>query len=247
MSAQATTDRGGGRAPVHALASDEWQMAPGERAAIEGLLAQIRPTLAIELGTAQGGSLARIAEYSREVHTFDLEPSVDQSRFSNVTFHVGDSHVLLAELLAEFARQRRNVDFVLVDGDHRPAGARKDLEDLLRSPALRQSTVVMHDTMNEGVRAGFAAVDWATYPSARFVDLSFVQLEQSAVGLGERWGGLGLILVDADGTSACRTGVVARREGAPGHVLEIVWRLLTPLRAVRRRLVHRGKDFLARL
>jgi hypothetical protein len=31
------------RAPIHALAPDDWQRAPGERAAVEGLLAQIRP------------------------------------------------------------------------------------------------------------------------------------------------------------------------------------------------------------
>lgn len=189
------------RIPEHALAEDVWQMAPGERAAIEGLLAQIRPKLAIEVGTAEGGSLRRIAHYSEEVHTFDLGPSVDPAEFPNVTFHVGDSHELLPKLLEELAAAGRNVDFALVDGDHRPAGARKDLEDLLGSPALRSSTVVMHDTMNEGVRAGFRRIPWGSFPSVAYADLSFVQLDQSATGLGERWGGLGLVVVDASGAS----------------------------------------------
>src|SRR5690349_5616237 len=94
-----------------ALADDSWQMAPGERAAIEGLLSQLKPRLAIEIGTAQGGSLARIAAHSDEVHSFDLAHQVDESRFPNVTFHRGDSHVLLPRFLAELEEQGRNVDF----------------------------------------------------------------------------------------------------------------------------------------
>jgi predicted O-methyltransferase YrrM len=234
------------RAPIHALAADDWQMAPGERAAVEGLLAQIRPALAIEIGTAQGGSLRRIAEYSDEVHAFDLAPEVDSSAFPNVTFHVGDSHELLPQVLADLADQGRNVDFALVDGDHRPAGARQDLETLLGSPALRQSTIVMHDTMNEGVRAAFERIDWAARGNVSYVDLAFVQLDQTRILLGERWGGLGLVLIDEDGTSGCRTGVVPRRTPVAASAAEIGWRLATPLRAVARAIGRRLRDALAR-
>jgi hypothetical protein len=240
-------ERDGSRAPVHALADDEWQMAPGERAAIEGLLAQIEPALAIELGTAQGGSLRCIARYSDEVHTFDLQPQVVRSLFRNVTFHVGDSHELLPALLDDLARQGRNIDFALVDGDHRATGARQDLEDLLRSPAIRQSTIVMHDTMNEEVRSAFRSIDWADYPHVAYVDLSFTQLDQSRTGLRERWGGLGLVLVDASRSSGCRRGVVRRREGLSAHAVEIGWRLTAPLRTVARGIRHRAKDLLVHL
>ena len=54
------------------LAPSHWQMTFGERAAIEGILAQLRPRVAIEIGTAEGGSLERIAHYSERVHSFDL-------------------------------------------------------------------------------------------------------------------------------------------------------------------------------
>ena len=54
------------------LAPSEWQMTFGERAAIEGMLAQLRPRVAIEIGTAEGGSLERIAYYSERVHSFDI-------------------------------------------------------------------------------------------------------------------------------------------------------------------------------
>jgi Methyltransferase domain len=234
------------RAPIHALAPDDWQMAPGERAAVEGLLAQICPAVAIEIGTAQGGSLRRIAHYSDEVHAFDLAPEVDRGEFPNVTFHVGDSHHLLPRVLEDLAREGRNVDFALVDGDHGPAGARHDLEALLRSPALRQSTIVMHDTMNEGVRGAFERIDWDAYGKVAFADLCFVQLDQSLSGLGERWGGLGLVLVDESRASACRVGIVRRRSGPGAHAVEIAWRLFAPLRAIARRAYRRAKDALAR-
>jgi hypothetical protein len=234
------------RAPIHALALDDWQMAPGERAALEGLLAQIRPALAIEIGTAQGGSLRRLAHYSEEVHAFDLSPEVDRAQFPNVSFHVGDSHELLPRVLAELARQGRNVDFALVDGDHRAPGVRQDVEALLASPALRQSTIVMHDAMNEEVRGAIERIDWAAHEKVAYVDLSFVQLDHSAGGLGERWGGLGLVLIDESGGSGCRTGVLPRRAGLAAHAVEIAWRLAAPLRAVARRVHHRVKDALGR-
>jgi Methyltransferase domain len=234
------------RAPIHALASDDWQMAPGERAALEGLLAQIRPALAIEIGTAQGGSLRRVAHYSEEVHAFDLSPDLQAAQFPNVTFHIGDSHELLPPVLEKLAREGRNVDFALVDGDHRAPGVRQDVEALLGSPALRQSTIVMHDAMNEEVRGVLERIDWAAQKKVAYVDLSFVQLDQTAGGLGERWGGLALILIDESGVSGCRTGVAPRRSGLAGHAVEIAWRIAAPLRAVARRIHHRVKDALGR-
>ena len=104
-------------------------MAPGERAAIAGVLAELRPRLAIELGTAQGGSLRTIAAWSEEVHSFDFAPEVADPP-ANVTLHVGDSHELLPALLRRFADAGRSVDFALVDGDHTADGVRRDVVDL---------------------------------------------------------------------------------------------------------------------
>ncbi|MEA2426486.1 MAG: hypothetical protein QOF37_114 [Thermoleophilaceae bacterium] len=222
-----------------ALADDRWQMAPGERAAIEGLLSQIRPALAIEIGTAQGGSLARIAAHSQEVHSFDLDPDVDESRFPNVTFHRGDSHVLLPEFLRELEAQGRNVDFALVDGDHRAEGVRADVMHLVESSALRRGYVVMHDTMNEEVHEGLHAIDWAAFSKVRYVDLAFTQLYSSDTPLlHERWGGLGLIAIDDGGDYAARTGVLSRRQDWPLQTREIAWRTLRPARRLLRWLKH---------
>ena len=147
-------------ARIQILRDTNWQMSFGERAGLEGILSQLRPKLAIEIGTAEGGSLARIAAHSEEVHSFDLVPPADEARgLGNVTFHTGDSHALLPKLLA-----RWNVDFVLVDGDHSAEGVHQDMRDLLDSPATAQTVILAHDTANPAVREGLDRVRYAAYP-----------------------------------------------------------------------------------
>ena len=207
--------------PSPLLASDDpWQMGMGERAALVGLLSEIRPKVAIEIGTAEGGSLRRIAHYAERVHSFDLlEPDPELRRLSNVEFHVGDSHRQLPELLAKLSAEGTAVDFVLVDGDHSATGVAQDMRDLLDSPAAGNAVIVMHDSMNEEVRRGLDAVDYESWPHARYVELDFVtgflfrgELE------GELWGGLGLAVLDAaNPRGAGQSAVQARTH--PTHPL----------------------------
>jgi cephalosporin hydroxylase len=95
-------------------------MLPGERAALEGVLSALRPSLSIEIGTDKGGSLEVIGAHSKIVHAFDLirRAEVTTERFPNVTFHTGDSHELLPAVLAQLADAGLNVDFAFVDGNH---------------------------------------------------------------------------------------------------------------------------------
>jgi hypothetical protein len=177
---------------------DVWQMHLGERAAIEGILSALKPELSIEIGTAEGASLRRIAAHASEVHSFDLvEPSLDVP--DNVTLHTGDSHALLPELLERLAAEGRNVDFVLVDGDHSPEGVRADVMALLASPAIAATIIVAHDTANERVRAGLDAVAYDAFPKVAHVDLDFVPGHLGRDRFpGELWYGLGLVVVAAD-------------------------------------------------
>jgi hypothetical protein len=176
-------------------------MSHGERAVLEGVLAALNPQLAIEIGTAEGGSLARVAAHSAEVHSFDLvEPQIDLSDMPHVRLHTGDSHALLPELLADLGAAGRNVDFVLVDGDHSAEGVRRDMVDLLGSPAIGRTVILMHDTMNPTVRDGLQRVEYASYPGVVRVDLDFFPgfvFRSAPLEDGERcWGGLGMVLVD---------------------------------------------------
>lgn len=177
-----------------------WQMSWGERAALEGVLTQRRPKLAIEIGTAQGGSLERIAVHAKEVHSFDLvAPQLEVATKSHVHLHTGDSHVLLKQQLNEFAAADRNVDFVLVDGDHSAGGVYSDIQDLLESPAISDTLILIHDASNEEVRRGIERVSYVSFPKVRRVELDW--LPGYIASIPERrfeiWGGMGLVIVDS--------------------------------------------------
>lgn len=175
-------------------------MSLGERAALEGVLAMLTPSLAIEIGTAEGGSLRRIAEHSSEVHSFDLVvPDQEVAAIEHVTFHPGDGHEHLPAFLRELVAAGRKVDFVLVDGDHSAEGVRRDAEDLLASAAIEQTVILFHDTANEEVRAGVDAVEFDSYPKVIHVDLDFVagSVFSDPDLEGQLWGGLGIVIVDA--------------------------------------------------
>ena len=176
------------------------QMSFGERAALEGILAQLAPRLAIEIGTAEGGNLARIASYSAEVHSIDVtHEEVAVELPSHVTLHTGPSERLLPGLLQELAGAGRPVDFALVDGDHSFEGVANDLRILLRSPTTARSVIVVHDSMNEEVRAGVESVALDDYDKVVYYELDFVPgyMYRSGSARHAVWGGIGLILCDA--------------------------------------------------
>lgn len=182
------------------FADSPWQFSFGERAALQGVLGELRPKLSIELGTAEGGSLDRIALHSGEVHSFDLvSPRLSVSEATHVTVHTGDSHELLPRELERFAGDGRNVDFVLVDGDHSSDGVRQDIEDLLNAPAVANTVILIHDTINPTVRAGLDAVHYGAWPKVAHVDLDFVpgHMFREERLRHELWGGLGLVVVNS--------------------------------------------------
>lgn len=207
-----------------------WQMSFGERAAIEGVVSQLRPRLALELGTAEGGSLARIAAHSERVISFDLvEPDEAVRALANIELRTGDSHEILRPELERIAAAGEAVEFVLIDGDHTAAGARQDMEDVLASDALTQAIVLAHDSLNQEVRGGLEAVPYGDFDKVAFVDLDFVggYVPAEPPLRGECWGGLGLVVVDAEG----RFGP-AHRGRRPQMVAlsELIWKAADALR-----------------
>ncbi|HWH12716.1 MAG TPA: class I SAM-dependent methyltransferase [Solirubrobacteraceae bacterium] len=188
------------------------QMSWGERAALEGILTQRRPGLAIAIGTADGAALAQIAKHADEVHSFDIvRPQLPVESFPNVTFLTGDSHELLPAMLAGLVSEGRNVDFVLVNGDHSPAGVRRDVEDLLDSPAVGDAALLIHDASNERVREGLDAIHFAAWAKVARVELDFVvgyMIRETRLRHAV-WGGLALVVVDAARRSYGGAAVVA--------------------------------------
>ena len=215
---------------------DDSQMSLLERGVITGLLAELRPEVAIELGTWTGSSLRQIAAWSQHVHTFDLALKVDRSEYPGVDFHIGDSHKLLPGLLASLETESQFAQFVLVDGDHSPGGVRQDLLDLLNSSAIMDCVIALHDTANESVRRGIESVPFRDYDSTiAWMDLDFAPSQQRAHRLAEAWGGLGLILISHDerGRSGLRMRQAERPDDAFRHARRVV--------ASARRVASRGR------
>jgi Methyltransferase domain len=185
------------------------QMAFGERAAFEGVLAQVRPGLAIEIGTAEGGTLRRMAAYSGLVYSIDVDQRpVGDDVPANVRLLTGDSATLLPELLRSLQETGKPVNLALVDGDHSYEGVRRDVSHLLDSPCTARSVILVHDTMNAEVRAGVESVSVEDHPGVVYYELDFVPgyVFRRGAARDMAWGGLGLILTDrehapADGRS----------------------------------------------
>jgi hypothetical protein len=182
---------------------NEWQMAYGERIALEGLLSQLKPGLALEVGTARGGSLRRIVAHSGEVHALDIDPSVAEvvRPLTNATAHIGDSAEMLPMVLADLHAAGRNVDFAHLDGDHSGAGVQRDMLALLGSPACSLTVVVLHDSANEDVRDGLEALNLPNHPKVALCMLDFVPgflVLEDHVRSREIWNGLALVVLDVN-------------------------------------------------
>lgn len=182
------------------LTVPNWAMVYGDRLALEATLAQVRPKLAIEIGSAQGGSLGRIAAHSEDVHAIDIVRDDLLELPPNATFHEGSSQELLPDLLERFAAQDRNVDFVLVDGDHSTEAVRADLNALLDSSALRRTTILMHDSFHPLVRAGIEAAEATAREKVVACELDLVAggVCQAGIFEGQPWGGFAMVLVDEE-------------------------------------------------
>ncbi|MCC6164695.1 MAG: class I SAM-dependent methyltransferase [Acidobacteria bacterium] len=177
-----------------------WQMTPAERVALDTLLRTRTIDCAIEIGTAQGGSLAVISNYARRSYSLELLPESSErlrARIPSAVFHVGDSRRTIPLVLEEIRREGRDLDFVLVDGDHSRDGVRADIEAILQWQPRRPLTILMHDSLNPDCRFGMREVAWASHPHVHAVELDFVTGYTIAQpdGSFEMWAGLGLALV----------------------------------------------------
>src|SRR5205823_14273277 len=71
-----------------------WQMTSAERATLFFLLSQINPQCSIEIGSAKGGSLAVLSQFSQIVYSRDINPTCKiriSPPFSTVQFSAGVS------------------------------------------------------------------------------------------------------------------------------------------------------------
>jgi hypothetical protein len=172
-------------------------MSDPERATLIMLLDKIRPMTAIEIGTADGGSLSIIAKYAKCTYSLDVDPTCEarfNRQFPNTTFVVGDSKQTLPALLDGLD----DLEFVLIDGLHTAAGVQADIESLLNYKPRRDVWIAMHDSFNPECRRGMRNAAWASSRYVHAVELDFVSGQYDRPeGSGPRqmWCGLGLALM----------------------------------------------------
>jgi hypothetical protein len=178
-------------------------MTTAERFALIGVLDVVRPSCAIEIGTADGGSLQVIAAAAGKVYALDSDPTLPQrvSQFHNVEFRIGYSHETFPRLLAELHETRTPYPFVLIDGDHRADGVRRDIAPLLRTPPPTRTYVLMHDSFHPECRLGIKTAGWEACPFVHEVELDFVPgwyhgADDKAGLAHQMWAGFGLAVLE---------------------------------------------------
>jgi hypothetical protein len=174
-----------------------WEMVNAEKLALLNLLKEIKPDIAIEIGTRKGGSLQLISALSKTVYSLDIDKEVTKlaTDFPNVNFVTGDSKETLPALLKKLESDGQQPDFILIDGDHSLVGVKCDIENILAINITKPLVVLMHDSFNPECRQGMIEADYQKNSSVEFVDIDFVQgiYSPTALTSGEMWGGFGMI------------------------------------------------------
>ena len=172
----------------------EWMMSPAEKIVLLFLLYQLRPQIAIEIGTYEGGSLRALSAYCKRVYSIDPNSNLESQlgeKFTNVDFVTGKSDDVLPGLLKKL--YGAPLSFVLVDGDM--FNRRQDLEMLLTFNYTVPTVILIHDSFNPTYRRGILAVNWDSYPQVHAVDLDFV-VGNDAPDDEVLWGGFTLVVVN---------------------------------------------------
>lgn len=182
---------------IFELDHHQWQMSWAERCALIVLLQELKPQCAIEVGTAQGGSLSVLAEYCQKVYSLDIDPLCKQrlqKNFPNVEFVIGNSEETLPSLIELLKKRGETPGFVLIDGDHRTESVKRDIESILTFHPGRPLYIVMHDSFNPGCRRGILEAAWEDNPYVHSVELDFIQGGFCAdlEFFRQMWGGLAL-------------------------------------------------------
>ncbi|MCA0153391.1 class I SAM-dependent methyltransferase [Winogradskyella vincentii] len=179
-----------------------WSMTRAEKATLIQLLQNIRPEVAIEIGTYNGGSLQVLSEFSEKVYAIDITPEYRDeqcNRLKNVEYLLGDSKVMIPQLINKINDSNENIEFVLIDGDHSTKGVLEDITNILKIVPKKPITIILHDSFNPACRKGMKAYDYSNNDYVHKVELDYVTGAFNHDGLyREMWGGFGLIQLRPD-------------------------------------------------
>ena len=156
-----------------------WQMTRWEKYAFISLVRKRKPSVAIEIGNATGGSLQVLASVCNKVYAIDFQQVIHdglKDKFSNhVEFHTGDSKVLLPEILKKIQESNEELGFVFIDGNHSTEGVKADINCVLNGyTPICELIIIFHDSFNPECRRGIIDADWKKNQYVHYVDVDFI-------------------------------------------------------------------------
>jgi len=180
----------------------DWSMTRNERYGFIHILQKIKPKVAIEIGTYNGGSLQVISQYADKVYAIDNDKTIIErlgSKFSNVEFLIGDSKDILPKLIKEIQDKGENLEFALIDGDHSTEGVAADIKNLIAYKPKNSFHILLHDSFNPKCRKGMKIVDYNINKHVHYVELDFISGVFAPDNLKrEMWGGIAHIILLAE-------------------------------------------------
>jgi hypothetical protein len=161
----------------HGYRGVDWAMTFAEKFAMVGILERLRPEMALEIGTLNGGSLSVISRYAERVVSIDPNPEVKArlgDTFCNVDFITDSSRNVLPGLIDDLNGDKRDLQFVLIDGDHSEDGVRRDILDVLKYRPRTSLWILMHDSFNPDCRRAMKSIDWEANPHVHWINYDFI-------------------------------------------------------------------------
>jgi hypothetical protein len=186
--------------PIAAALGFDWPQLPSkmeyyEILSLVAVLRGLRPAVSIEIGTRAGGSLAIFSRFSGQAISIDINPTSRaylQNTLANVEFCVGDSRVLLPDLLRRLEPTQAGPTFIFLDGDHTAEGVCADITNALTFKPRYPTVVMGHDSFNPDCRKGMLDVRWDASPHVHVVELDFQHgsIFDRTTPPYQMWGGL---------------------------------------------------------
>ena len=177
----------------------DWSMTRNEKFCFLKLLELIRPEVAIEIGVEKGGSLQVLSKYAEKVYAIEIDQHKAEHLkdiFNNVEFLVGDSKIIIPQLLDKIKQDGKSLEFALIDGDHSEKGVKTDIENLIKYIPQKSLNIILHDSFNPDCRRGMTSVNYTTNKHVHYVELDYISGTFEPDGLkNEMWGGFGHIVL----------------------------------------------------
>lgn len=196
-----------------------WQMELCERAVIELLARRLQPEVAIDLGTASGGSLSAVAPFAKKIFSLDVKHAealraAVAAQFPHCELVTGDSKVTLVELLRTLESGNEALEMVLIDGGHSREQVKADFSNLIRHRPKTRLIAIGHDSFNPNCRQGMLEVDWASSPWVVSVELDAVPgilWQREPIAL-QQWGGFLMVEMTHEGRNGANLVISQRQE-----------------------------------